>query len=103
VEAYRRLQKTREELAGAHQLRDTETDDEMRQMAQAEIERLVADEATLLDELKVLLLPRDPADDGNVIVEIRAGAGGEEARSSPASCSACTSRMPDATSTRPRS
>ena len=79
VEAYRRLQKTREELAGAHQLRDTESDDEMRQMAQAEIERLVAEEAELLGELKVLLLPRDPADDGNVILEIRAGAGGEEA------------------------
>jgi peptide chain release factor 1 len=79
VEAYRRLQKTRIELAGAHQLRDTETDDEMRQMAQGEIERLVSEEAALLDKLKVLLLPRDPADDGNVILEIRAGAGGEEA------------------------
>ena len=79
VEAYRRLQKTRAELAGAHELRDTETDDDMRQMAQAEIERLVAEEAGLLDGLKVLLLPRDPADDGNVILEIRAGAGGEEA------------------------
>ncbi len=79
VEAYRRLQKTREELAGAHEMRDTESDDEMRHMAQAEIERLVAEEAELLDKLKVLLLPRDPADDGNVILEIRAGAGGEEA------------------------
>ena len=64
---------------GAHELRDTEADDEMRQMAQAEIERLVGEEAGLLDELKVLLLPRDPADDGNVILEIRAGTGGEEA------------------------
>ena len=79
VEAYRRLLKTRAELAGAHQLRDTESDDDMRQMAQAEIERLVAEEAELLDKLKVLLLPRDPADDGNVILEVRAGAGGEEA------------------------
>jgi peptide chain release factor 1 len=79
VEAYRRLQKTRDELAGAHHLRDTESDDDMRQMAQAEIERLVSEEAELLDKLKVLLLPRDPADDGNVIVEIRAGAGGDEA------------------------
>jgi len=79
VEAYRRLQKTRDELAGAHHLRDTESDDEMRQMAQGEIERLVTEEAALLDKLKVLLLPRDPADDGNVILEIRAGAGGEEA------------------------
>jgi len=79
VEAYRRLQKTRVELAGAHQLRDTEADDEMRQLAQAEIERLVAEESNLLHSLQVLLLPRDPADDGNVILEIRAGAGGEEA------------------------
>ena len=79
VEAYRRLQATRGELAGAHELRDTESDDEMKQMAQAEIERLVAEEAELLDQLKVLLLPRDPADDGNVILEIRSGAGGEEA------------------------
>ena len=60
VEAYRRLQKTRDELAGAHHLRDTESDDDMRQMAQAEIERLVSEEAELLDKLKVLLLPRDP-------------------------------------------
>ena len=79
VEAYRRLQATRAELAGAHELRDTESDDEMKQMAQAEIVRLVAEEAELLDQLKVLLLPRDPADDGNVILEIRSGAGGEEA------------------------
>jgi peptide chain release factor 1 len=79
VEAYRRLLKTRDELAGAHELRDTESDDEMRRMAQAEIERLAAEEAALLDDLKVLLLPRDPADDGNVILEIRAAAGGEEA------------------------
>jgi peptide chain release factor 1 len=79
VEAYRRLLDTRAELAGAHELRDTESDDEMRRMAQDEIERLVAEEAELLDKLKVLLLPRDPADDGNVILEIRAGAGGDEA------------------------
>jgi peptide chain release factor 1 len=79
VEAYRRLQETRAELAGAHELRDTEPDDEMRRMAQDEIERLQAEEAELLDRLKVHLLPRDPADDGNVILEIRAGAGGEEA------------------------
>ena len=79
VEAYRRLQKTRTELAGAHQLREGEADDDMRRMAQDEIERLVTEEAELLGELKVLLLPRDPADDGNVILEIRAAAGGEEA------------------------
>jgi len=51
----------------------------MRHLAQSEIERLTTEEAGLLDDLKVLLLPRDPADDGNVILEIRAAAGGEEA------------------------
>jgi peptide chain release factor 1 len=79
VEAYRRLEETRRELAGAREMRDAETDEELRGMARDEIERLEADETRLVEELKVLLLPRDPADDGNVILEIRAGAGGEEA------------------------
>ena len=48
-------------------------------MARDEVPSLEATEASLLDGLTVLLLPRDPADDGNVILEIRAGAGGEEA------------------------
>jgi peptide chain release factor 1 len=60
-------------------MRDAESDDEMRHLAQEEIERLSTQEQTLVEELKVLLLPRDPADDGNVILEIRAGAGGDEA------------------------
>ncbi|MFP5341458.1 MAG: peptide chain release factor 1 [Candidatus Limnocylindria bacterium] len=80
VEAYRRLQATREELAGARELRDTaEGDDEMKAMARDEIDRLEADETRLVDELKVLLLPRDPNDGRDVILEIRAGAGGDEA------------------------
>ena len=80
VEAFRRLQAVRAELAGARELREaTDADDEMHQMAQTEIDRLEADETRLLDELKVLLLPRDPNDDRDVILEIRAGAGGEEA------------------------
>jgi peptide chain release factor 1 len=79
VEAYKQLRRVRDELAGARALREEASDDEMRSLAREEIERLEAEEARLVDELKVLLLPRDPADDGNVIVEIRAGAGGEEA------------------------
>ncbi len=79
VGAYRRLGDARAELAGARELRDEAGDDELRSMARDEVDRLEAEEATLLDELKVLLLPRDPADDGDVIMEIRAGAGGEEA------------------------
>ena len=52
---------------------------ELRAMARDEIIRLEADETRLIEELKVLLLPRDPNDDRDVILEIRAGAGGDEA------------------------
>jgi peptide chain release factor 1 len=80
VAAFRHLQATREELAGARELRDAgDGDDELRAMAADEVARLTTDEARLIDELKVLLLPRDPNDDRDVIMEIRAGAGGEEA------------------------
>jgi peptide chain release factor 1 len=80
VAAFRRLEATRVELAGARELRDVSgEDDEMRTMAGEEIDRLTADETRLLDELRVLLLPRDPNDDRDVIMEIRAGAGGDEA------------------------
>jgi peptide chain release factor 1 len=54
-------------------------DRELMELAQAEIEELGAREATLESELKRLLLPRDPNDDKNVFVEIRGGAGGDEA------------------------
>jgi peptide chain release factor 1 len=80
VAAFRRLESVRLELAGARELRDTgEADDEMKSMASDEVERLSAEEARLLDELRILLLPRDPNDDRDVIMEIRAGAGGDEA------------------------
>lgn len=54
-------------------------DEEMRAMAREELERLEARSAELESELRLLLLPRDPNDDRNVIIEIRAGAGGDEA------------------------
>jgi peptide chain release factor 1 len=80
VAAFRNLEATRQELAGARELRDAgDGDAELHDMAQDEVARLSANEARLLDELKVLLLPRDPNDDREVILEIRAGAGGEEA------------------------
>jgi peptide chain release factor 1 len=56
-----------------------DTDREMRELAQAEIDALTARQATLEDELRALLIPRDPNDDKNVFLEIRAGAGGDEA------------------------
>jgi peptide chain release factor 1 len=79
VETFRRLEVIRAELAGAHEMRDAEADEELRAMAREEAGRLEAAEAGVLDELKVLLLPRDPSDHKNVILEVRAGAGGEEA------------------------
>jgi peptide chain release factor 1 len=79
VSTYQRLEATRVELAGAREMRDGDVDDEIRAMASEEMDRLEAVEAATLEELKVLLLPRDPADDRNVIMEVRAGAGGEEA------------------------
>ena len=80
VEAFRRLNVIREELGGARDLREsTASDDEMHAMAREEITRLETEETRLLDELKVLLLPRDPNDDRDVILEVRAGAGGDEA------------------------
>jgi peptide chain release factor 1 len=79
VEAYRELGDDREQLAGARDMLHAETDDEMKAMAREEIAELEGRETNLVEDLKVALLPRDPNDDRNVIVEIRAGAGGEEA------------------------
>ncbi len=79
VGAYRELLTVREQLAGARQMRDNEADEDLRAMAREEIAALETRETQLLDDLRVSLLPRDPNDDRNVIVEIRAGAGGEEA------------------------
>ncbi len=79
VEAFRRLETVREELRGARELREAEQDEELRAMARDEIERLGAEETRLVDELRILLLPRDPNDDRNVLMEIKPAAGGEEA------------------------
>ncbi len=79
VENYRLLRNVREQLAGAHRERETSTDPETRELAQQIVGELEADETRLLADLRLQLLPRDPNDDRNVILEIRAGAGGEEA------------------------
>jgi len=68
------LMRERERVAGVRS-----ADEEIRAMARDEISALEARETALVDDLRVSLLPRDPNDDRNVIVEIRAGAGGEEA------------------------
>jgi peptide chain release factor 1 len=79
VAAYRELGDVRTQLDGARTMRDAESDDELKTLAREEITALEAREAALIDDLRVALIPRDPNDDRNVIVEVRAGAGGEEA------------------------
>ncbi len=79
VAAYRELGDVREQLHGARDLLHAESDEEMKAMARDEVAALEAREHQLVEDLKVSLIPRDPNDDRNVIVEIRAGAGGEEA------------------------
>ncbi len=79
VDTWDRVQATRRELAGARAMRDEDADPQMRDMARDEVHRLETEEAKLLDALKVELLPHDPLDERDVIVEIRAGTGGEEA------------------------
>ena len=75
VEAYRAYQKCEDDIAQALEL---VSDPELRGMAQEELSAAKAEKDRLFDELRVLLLPRDPNDEKNVIVEIRGGVGGEE-------------------------
>ncbi len=79
VSAYRELVETTDELAGAREMRDSDTDEELRAMARDEVSRLEDRETGLVAALKLLLLPRDPSDEKDVILEIRQGAGGDEA------------------------
>ncbi|HEX7591562.1 MAG TPA: peptide chain release factor 1 [Candidatus Limnocylindrales bacterium] len=79
VSAWRELLAARKELAEAIEMRDS-GDEEMHDMAQEEVRRLQAREEELIDTLRVLLLPKDPNDEKSVILEIRAGTGGEEAK-----------------------
>ena len=78
VSGLREWRAVNEELAGARAMAD-DPDEEMRTMAREEVERLTERAATLEAELRLLLIPRDPNDDRNVILEVRAGAGGDEA------------------------
>jgi peptide chain release factor 1 len=79
VEVFSRLNGARAELAGARQMVEDETDPEVRTLAREEVTRLEGLERQLTEDLRLLLLPRDENDDRDVILEIRAGTGGEEA------------------------
>ena len=77
---YKEYKKAKEELEDTRaMLDDSSLDDEMREMAKEEFNQLGEDIERFTEELKILLLPKDPNDDKNVILEIRAGTGGEEA------------------------
>lgn len=79
VDAYKEYKQCRQNIEDALVMLDEEADEEMREMAKEELNDSKVRVAELEDKLKILLLPKDPNDDKNVIVEIRAGAGGEEA------------------------
>ena len=80
VQAYRDWQTARDHLAQAKALLEEPiSDPDFKQMIQQEISEKSQDVAKLENNLKILLLPRDPRDEKNVIMEIRGGAGGEEA------------------------
>ena len=79
VNAYREYKKVVQDLADNKEMLFEETDREMKEMLQEEVSLLTKREEELEHELQILLLPKDPNDDKNVFVEIRAGAGGDEA------------------------
>ena len=80
IEKFREYKSCELEAAGALEIaEDSSADSEMRELARAEYEEQKQKLAEITEELKILLLPKDENDDKNVIVEIRAGAGGEEA------------------------
>lgn len=79
VETYQQYNRTRDELAQAEEMSAAEDDEEMAALAADEIDRLTTELERLESHLRSLLIPRDPRDDKNVFIEIRAGTGGDEA------------------------
>lgn len=79
VEAYKEYKKCKEDIEDSLSMLEEESDEDMRDMLKEELNEAKKRVEELEQELKILLLPKDPNDDKNVIVEIRAGAGGDEA------------------------
>lgn len=79
VEAYKEYRQMKQNIEDSLAMLEEESDEEMRELAKEELNESKARVEELEKELKILLLPKDPNDEKNVIVEIRAGAGGEEA------------------------
>ena len=79
IEAYERYKLTLSNIQSTKELLAGEKDDEMREMAKEELEKLNESIPVMEEEIKLLLIPADPEDDKNAIMEIRAGTGGDEA------------------------
>ena len=79
VEAYKEYKQAKQNIEDSLAMLDEESDEELRELAKEELNESKAKVEELENQLKILLLPKDPNDDKNVIVEIRAGAGGDEA------------------------
>ncbi len=79
VGAYREYKQAKKNIEDSLAMLDTENDEELRELAKEELAQGKADVECLEQKIKILLLPKDPNDEKNVIVEIRAGAGGDEA------------------------
>lgn len=79
VETYREYKNVNEQIDETRELLGEKLDDEMREMAKEEFAELQKEKAELEERLKLLLVPKDPNDDKNVILEIRGAAGGDEA------------------------
>ena len=79
VEAYKEYKASKQAIQDSLDMLEEESDEEMRELAKEELSEAKARVEELEHELKILLLPKDPNDDKNVMVEIRAGAGGDEA------------------------
>ena len=79
VDAYKQYKQAKQDVEDSLALLDEESDEEMKELAKEELADAKKRIEELEQELKILLLPKDPNDEKNVIVEIRAGAGGDEA------------------------
>jgi peptide chain release factor 1 len=79
IESYEKYKLTLSNIDSTKELLTTEKDEEMREMAKIELEELVSRIPAMEEEIKMLLIPVDPEDDKNAVIEIRAGTGGDEA------------------------
>jgi len=79
IEAYEKYKLTLSNISSTKELLATEKDEEMREMAKSELEKLIAQLPEMEEEIKLLLIPADPEDEKDAVIEIRAGTGGDEA------------------------